>query len=291
MTALDDLVSLLDLEQLEVNLFRGYSRDRERVRLYGGEVLAQALMAAGRTVDPERRVHSMHAYFLKLGDPKVPVVYDVDRIRDGGSFTTRRVVAIQHGQAIFNLAASFHLPEHGPEHYDRMPEVPLPDALPQLGHLPEDEPETIDRQGAPHVVDALDFRHVGGQWAPPGMHRGKPARDPDGDTWLRTRGRLPDDPLLHSCVVAYASDLTLLGSAMLPHPLAEDDPGHMIASLDHVMWFHRPFRADEWLLYHVHSPSAGMARGFATGQIFCADGTLAVSVAQEGLLRPLRAAR
>jgi acyl-CoA thioesterase II len=290
MSALDDLVSLLDLEQLEVNLFRGYSLDRDRVRLYGGEVLAQALMATGRTVEPDRRVHSMHAYFLKLGDPKIPVVYDVDRIRDGGSFTTRRVVAIQHGQAIFNLAASFHVPEQGPEHFDRMPDVPTPDELPELGGLPEDEPETIDRQGGPHVVDALDFRHVGHQWTP-GLNRGKPVRDPDQDTWFRTRGRLPDDPLLHSCVVAYASDLTLLGSAMLPHPLAEDDPGLMVASLDHVMWFHCPFRADDWLLYHVHSPSASAARGFATGQIFCADGTLAVSVAQEGLLRPMRAAR
>jgi acyl-CoA thioesterase-2 len=290
MSALDDLVSLLDLEQLEVNLFRGYSLDRDRVRLYGGEVLAQALMAAGRTVEPDRRVHSMHAYFLKLGDPKIPVVYDVDRIRDGGSFTTRRVVAVQHGQAIFNLAASFHIPESGPEHFDHMPDVASPDSLPELGGLPEDEPETIDRQGGPHVVDALDFRHVGHQWVP-GVNRGNPVRDPDQDTWFRTRGRLPDDPLLHSCVVAYASDLTLLGSAMLPHPLAEDDPGLMIASLDHVMWFHRPFRADDWLLYHVHSPSAGAARGFATGQIFCADGTLAVSVAQEGLLRPLRPER
>jgi acyl-CoA thioesterase II len=290
MGALDDLVSLLDLEQLEVNLFRGYSRDRDRVRLYGGEVLAQALMAAGRTVDVERRVHSMHAYFLKLGDPKVPVVYDVDRIRDGGSFTTRRVVAIQHGQAIFNLAASFHVPESGPGHYDRMPEVPSPDSLADPGRLLEEGPETIDRQGAPHVIDALDFRHVGDPWNP-GPNRGAPVREPDQDTWFRTRGHLPDDSLLHSCVVAYASDLTLLGTATLPHPLGPEDPGFMMASLDHVMWFHRSFRADEWLLYHVHSPSAGMARGFATGQIFCADGTLAVSVAQEGLLRPMRHAR
>jgi|1186.fasta_scaffold100316_2 acyl-CoA thioesterase-2 len=290
MAALDDLVSLLDLEQLEVNLFRGHSQDRDRVRLYGGEVLAQALMAAGRTVDADRRVHSMHAYFLKLGDPKIPVVYDVDRIRDGRSFVTRRVVAVQHGQAIFNLAASFHAVETGPEHFDHMPEVPPADSLPDPGRLPEDEPETIDRQGGPHVIDALDFRHVGDPWEP-GENRGNPVRDPDQDTWFRTRGRLPDDPLLHACVVAYASDLTLLGTATLPHPLGHDDAGFMMASLDHVMWFHRPFRADGWLLYHVHSPSAGAGRGFATGQIFCDDGTLAVSVAQEGLLRPMRAAR
>jgi acyl-CoA thioesterase-2 len=291
MSALDDLVSLLDLEQLEVNLFRGESLDRDRVRLYGGEVLAQALMAVGRTVEPGRRVHSMHAYFLKLGDPRVPVVYDVDRIRDGGSFTTRRVVAIQHGRAIFNLAASFHIDEPGPEHFDAMPDVATPDELPAVVRLPDDELEPIDRQGAPHVVDALAFRHIGEEWSPPGVNRGNPPRDPDQDTWFRTRGRLPDDPLLHACVVAYASDLTLLGSSTLPHPLEEDDPGYMIASLDHVMWFHRPCRADDWLLYHVHSPSAGAGRGFATGQIFCADGTLAVSVAQEGLLRPVRPTR
>jgi acyl-CoA thioesterase-2 len=286
MSALDALVSLLDLETLELNLFRGTSLDPERVRIYGGEVLAQALMAAGRTVDPDRRVHSMHAYFLRLGDPKVPVVYDVDRIRDGGSFTTRRVVAIQHGQAIFNMAASFHKDEPGADHSDRMPDVPGPDELVKLERFPEDEPQPLDRQGAPHVVDALDFRPVDGNWNPPMDHRGA-VRDPDQDTWLRARGQLPDDPLLHACVVAYASDLTLLGTAALPHPLTEAESGIMMASLDHVMWFHRSFRADEWLLYHVHSPSAAAARGFATGQLFCADGTLAVSVAQEGLMRRL----
>src|SRR5438093_5320070 len=280
MSALDDLVSLLAVEQLEVNLFRGQSLDRDRVRLYGGEVLAQALMAVGRTVEPDRRVHSMHAYFLKLGDPKVPVVYDVDRIRDGGSFTTRRVVAIQHGRAIFNMAASFHVDEPGPEHFDAVPDVATPDHLPPLEIPADDDLEPIDRQGAPHVVDALEFRHLGDGWAPPGVNRGNPPRDPDQDTWFRTRGRMPDDPLLHACVVAYASDLTLLGSSTLPHPLAADDAGYMIASLDHVMWFHRPCRVDDWLLYHVHSPSAGAGRGFAIGQIFCSDGTLAVSVAQ-----------
>jgi acyl-CoA thioesterase II len=287
MSALDDLVSLLDLERLEVNLFRGTSLDPERVRIYGGEVLAQALMAAGRTVEPDRHVHSMHAYFLRLGDPRVPIVYDVDRIRDGGSFTTRRVSAVQHGQAIFTMAASFHRDEPGAEHSDRMPDVPAPDALTTLQRFPEHEPRPVDRQGAPHVVDALDFRPVDGNWSAPMEHRGA-VRDPDQDTWLRTRGRLPDDPLLHACVVAYASDLTLLGTANLPHPLTDSDSGMMMASLDHVMWFHRPFRADEWLLYHVHSPSAAAARGFATGQLFCADGTLAVSVAQEGLMRRLQ---
>ncbi len=287
MSALDDLVALLDLEQLEVNLFRGVSLDRERERIYGGQVLAQALMAAGRTVEPDRRVHSMHAYFLRLGDPTIPIVFDVDRIRDGRSFTTRRVVAIQHGQPIFNLATSFHVPEEGFEHFDRMPVVSVPDDLPEADRWAEGQPETIDRQGAPHVVDALDFRQVGGKFTPPREHRGA-ALDPDQDTWLRVRGRLPDEPLLHAAVVAYASDMTLLNTAILPHPLGEHDTGLMMASLDHVMWFHRPFRADEWLLYHVHSPSAGAARGFAQGQLFCADGTLAVSVAQEGLIRRMR---
>jgi acyl-CoA thioesterase-2 len=287
-SALDDLVGLLDLEPLEVNLFRGVSLDPDRVRLYGGEVLAQALVAAGRTVDGERRVHSMHAYFLKLGDPKVPVVYEVDRIRDGRSFTTRRVVAIQHGTAIFNLAASFQVDEHGPDHHDQAPEGPAADTLSSIWTPHEgDALEPIDRQGSPHVVDAFDMRHVG-EFTPPGGVRGDAVRDPDQDTWFRTRGPLPDDPLLHTCIVAYASDLTLLGTALLPHPMGHDHPGYMVASLDHVMWFHRPFRADDWLLYHTHSPSAAAGRGFATGQVFCADGTLAVTVAQEGLVRPLR---
>jgi acyl-CoA thioesterase II len=285
-TALDDLVALLDLERLEVNLFRGVSFDTERQRIYGGQVLAQALMAAGRTVEPDRIVHSMHAYFLRLGDPRVPVVFDVDRIRDGRSFTTRRVVAIQHGQPIFNLACSFHVHEDGPEHVDTMPDVPWPDALPPLVEWPADEPEPIDRTGAPHVIDAFDFRPIG-EWTRPGMQR-LTAREPDQDTWLRCRGTLPDDPLLHACIVAYASDLTLLGTATLPHAAPVGTPGFMLASLDHVMWFHRPFRADEWLLYHVHSPSAGAARGFAQGSLFRSDGTLAVSIAQEGLVRPLR---
>jgi acyl-CoA thioesterase-2 len=288
MSALDDLVGLLDLESLEVNLFRGQSLDPDRVRLYGGEVLAQSLMAAGRTVEPGRRVHSLHAYFLKLGDPKVPVVYEVDRIRDGRSFTTRRVVAVQHGTAIFNMATSFQVDEVGPDHHDDMPDVQAADTLSSIWAGEGDELEPIDRQGSPHVVDAFDMRHVG-EFAPPGGNRGDVARRPDQDTWFRTRGPLPDDPLLHSCIVAYASDLTLLGTALLPHPMTDDHPGYMVASLDHVMWFHRSFRADDWLLYHTHSPSAAAGRGFATGQVFCADGTLAVSVAQEGLVRPVRA--
>jgi acyl-CoA thioesterase-2 len=287
MTALDDLVGLLDLEPLEVNLFRGASLDSRHFRIFGGEVLAQALVAAGRTVEPERVVHSMHAYFLRPGDPRVPVVYEVDRIREGRSFTTRRVVAIQHGEAIFNLATSFHVAEEGPEHHDGVPQCPDASALPPGSYRPDEDIEPIDRQGTPHVVDAFDVRRVG-EGVTPGGNRGVDAQPPDQDTWFRTHGTLPDDPLLHACVVAYASDLTLLSTALLPHPVDDDDPGFMIASLDHVMWFHRPFRADEWLLYHTHSPSAGAGRGFATGQVFTADGSLAVSIAQEGLVRPVR---
>jgi acyl-CoA thioesterase-2 len=286
-SALDDLVALVDLEVLEVNLFRGRSLDRQRVRLFGGEVLAQSLMAAGRTVDAERRIHSIHANFLRLGDPQVPVVYDVDRIRDGGSFTTRRVVAIQHGTAIFNMAASFQVAEDGPEHFDPMPDRAAPESLESSPTPPGDrDAEPIDRQGSPHVVDAFDVRHAGAFSRP--SDRRTEAYPPDLDTWFRTRGPLPDDPLLHACVVAYASDLTLLGTVLFPHPVAEDEPGYMLASLDHTMWFHRSFRADEWLLYHTHSSSASAARGFATGQVFRRDGALAVSVAQEGLVRPLR---
>jgi acyl-CoA thioesterase-2 len=283
--ALDDLVALLDLEQLEVNLFRGVSLDTERPRVYGGQVLAQALMAAGRTVEPDRFVHSMHAYFLKLGDPRSPIVFDVDRIRDGRSFTTRRVVAVQHGQAIFNLATSFQVREDGPDHSDPMPRVPAPASLPEGVAWPAEESEPIDR-GGPHVIDAIDLRAVGDASTDPGR-TGGPAREPDQSIWMRARGTLPDEPLLHASVVAYASDLTLLGTSTLPHKI-DDDQQFMMASLDHVMWFHREFRADEWLLYHTHSPSAGAARGFGQGQIFRTDGTLVVSVAQEGLVRPMR---
>jgi acyl-CoA thioesterase II len=285
MTPLDELEHLLDIEPLEVNLFRGRTIDPTRPRLYGGEVLAQALMAAGRTVEPLRHVHSLHAYFLKLGDPAVPVIYDVDLIRDGGSFTTRRVVAIQHGKAIFNLAASFHIDESGPEHHDAMPEVAPPEASTSLADSDYDGHEQINRNSAPHVVRAFDVRHIGNGWVQPGSYRGVPL-EPDHDTWFRTHGPLPDDPLLHSCVIAYASDSTLLRTAMMPHPIAEEHEGFMVASLDHVMWFHRPCRADDWLLYHVHSPSAAGARGFAVGQVF-SGGTLRVTVAQEGMVRPL----
>ena len=217
------------------------------------------------------------------------MVYEVDRIRDGRSFTTRRVVAIQHGTAIFNLAASFQVDELGPDHHDEMPELPAPETLPSIWEPARGRRPRADRPRRGHRTSSTRSTCV---TSVPSRRRARPrrsVRDPDQDTWFRTRGALPDDPLLHTCIVAYASDLTLLGTALLPHPMTDDHPGYMVASLDHVMWFHRPFRADDWLLYHTHSPSASAGRGFATGQVFCADGTLAVSVAQEGLVRPVRA--
>ena len=288
--ALDALVDLLDLEPIEVNLFRGVSPDDDRQRVFGGQVAGQALVAAGRTVEAGRTVHSLHAYFLRPGDPAAPIVYEVDRIRDGRSFTTRRVVAIQHGQAIFNLSASFHVDEPGPEHQRPMPDVPDPESLP-----------TFEERMAPHRDELgpwydrprpIDIRHVG-----PNPLERRPAEPasatatdpPAGQVWLRADGELADDFLLHACVVAYASDLTLLDTTLAPHGLSIwSAPGIMLASLDHAMWFHRRFRADEWLLYDQDSPVACGARGFARGSLYTRSGQLVVSVVQEGLVRLLR---
>jgi acyl-CoA thioesterase-2 len=281
-TGLDDLVDLLDLEPLEVNLFRGVSPQNARLRIFGGQVLAQALMAAGRTVDPDRPVHSMHAYFLRPGDPRVPVVFEVDRIRDGRSFTTRRVVAIQRGEAIFNAAASFHVHEAGPDHSDPMPDVPDPATLTRTQPGPwgdEENPETAKPWAGEQPID---IRFPGGDpWSVAGP------RAPDQDMWLKANGALPDDPLLHATVAAYASDIALLGTTTMPH-VEPGSLGFMMASIDHVMWFHRAFRADDWLLFHLHSPSADDARGFARGSVFRPDGKLGMSIAQEGLIRPMR---
>ena len=283
-SALDDLLDLLELESLEVNLFRGLSPDEDRQRVFGGQVAAQALVAAGRTVEPDRPVHSLHAYFLRPGDPTIPIVYEVDRIRDGHSFTTRRVVAIQHGRAIFNLQTSFQVVEGGPDHSFEMPDVPDPDELPTFrerieGSLDRFGPEATEWLVRERPIESrpVDDPH----WLAPG------ARQPAQDVWIRANGALPDDPLIHACVVAYASDLTLLDTATLPHAISYD--GHfMMASLDHAMWFHRPFRADEWLLYHQLSPAASAARGLALGHVFRREGDVVVTVAQEGLIRPVR---
>jgi acyl-CoA thioesterase II len=276
-TPLDELVDLLDLEAIEVNIFRGQQPDEDRQRVFGGQVAGQALVAAARTVEPDRLVHSLHAYFLRPGDPKVPILYDVDRIRDGRSFTTRRVVAIQHGRAIFNLQASFHVEEDGLDHAVPMPDVP-PAA--DLATFKERFADVADQMGPwYHRPRPIDTR-----WVDDPIRLSPEPRSTQ-RVWLRADGRLPDDPVLHACVLAYASDMTLLDTTLLPHRRSWDD-GIQMASLDHAMWFHRPFRADEWLLYDQDSPSASGARGLARGSIFTADGRLAVSVVQEGLIRP-----
>lgn len=283
MKPLDELLDLLELETLELNLFRGLSPDEDQQRVFGGQVAAQALVAAGRTVERDRPVHSLHAYFLRPGDPTVPIVYEVDRIRDGQSFTTRRVIAIQHGKVIFNLQASFQVVEPGPDHAMEMPKVPLPDELPTYRerlepYLPRLGPDMVDWLVRERPIDSrpVDDPH----WLEPAP------RAPAQDVWIKANGRLPDDELVHACVVAYASDLTLLDTATLPHAIGYDGR-YMMASLDHAMWFHRPFRADEWLLYHQMSPSASGARGLALGHVFRSDGALAITVMQEGLIRPI----
>jgi acyl-CoA thioesterase II len=280
--ALDGLIELLDLEDIEVNIFRGRSPQEMRQRVFGGQVAGQALVAAGRTVE-RGTVHSLHAYFLRPGDPTTPILYNVDRIRDGRTFTTRRVVAIQHGKAIFNLAASFQPDEPGPEHQIAMPEAPDPETLapweervtPYLEGVPDEVRRWLTRD-RPIDVRPVDFHDP--------FH--PTPREPRQLVWIRANGRLPDPLLLHQCVVVYASDLTLLDTATYPHAIQWNDARYVMASLDHAMWFHRGFRADEWLLYAQESPAAHGARGFTTGNLFTRDGVLVVSVAQEGLIRP-----
>jgi acyl-CoA thioesterase-2 len=277
--SLDFLVHLLDLESIEVNIFRGTQPKEERQRVFGGQVAGQALMAAGRTVD-HGEVHSLHAYFLRPGDPTVPILYEVDRIRDGRSFTTRRVVAIQHGRAIFNMSASFHDAESGIEHQFPMPDVPPPEELaPMHERLAPWRDELADWFERPHPIDQ---RYIGEL---PWKHT--EASEPYQRLWIRADGELPDDPLLHACVAAYASDMSLFDTILQPHPVRWDDPTFMGASLDHCMWFHRPFRADEWLLYDTDSPVAVNARGLARGFLFDRSGQLVVSLVQEGLARVL----
>ena len=280
--ALDDVVELLDLEAIEVNIFRGQSPEEDRQRTFGGQVAGQALVAAARTVDPSVRIHSLHAYFLRPGDPTAPILYEVDRIRDGRSFTTRRVVAIQHGKAIFNMSVSFHVPEGGYEHQFDSPvsETPAPDTLPDFRQRYAPFAEALG--GWYDRPRPIDMRYV--DWEPEDRRERLP---PHQRVWMRAAGRLPDDPVLHACVVTYASDMTLLDTALLPHGTWHD-PNVFMASLDHAMWFHRPFRADEWILYDQDTPSASGGRGLARGLMWDADGNLVVSVVQEGLLRRMR---
>ncbi|EOD64596.1 acyl-CoA thioesterase II [Amycolatopsis vancoresmycina DSM 44592] len=277
---LDRLIALLDLEKIEENIFRGVSPAHSPVRVFGGQVAGQALVAAGRTVPDERRVHSLHAYFIRGGDPSVPIVYEVDRIRDGRSFTTRRVVAIQHGKAIFSLSASFQKDEPGIEHAEEMPAgVPAPETLPTL--MERAEGYAIGAHARPRPIDV---RYVN---EPPWITRETGERPARNQVWMRADGKLPDDQLLHVCVLTYASDMTLLDSVLARHGVYWDTDKVLGASLDHALWFHRPFRADEWFLYDSASPTASGARGLATGRFFAADGTLIATVVQEGLLRVL----
>jgi acyl-CoA thioesterase-2 len=283
MTApIQEVLDLLDLEKIEENIFRGISPKDRVQRVFGGQVLGQALVAAARTVEG-RLCHSLHGYFLRAGDPKVPILYEVDRSRDGASFTSRRVVAIQHGRPIFTLEASFQRDEQGYEHAFEMPQAPEPETLQSdavarakvAERLPEDmrawalRPRPIETR----PVDPRDYL--------------EPAKRPPHEMlWIRAEGKLPDDPALHQCVLAFASDMSIIGTGMLPHGLGWFDNKVQMASLDHAMWFHRPFRADEWLLYVQDSPSASGARSFNRGMIFTRDGKLAASVTQEGLMRP-----
>jgi acyl-CoA thioesterase-2 len=287
MSAIAALLDLLDLEPLELNLFRGRSPQVGWQRVFGGQVIGQALVAACRTVEG-RPPHSMHAYFLLPGDPKVPIIYDVDRIRDGRSFTTRRVVAIQHGQAIFSMSVSFHVDEPSLTHQAPMPEVPPPEQLPSENQAREwvlaNMPEPIRRYyelERPIEMRPVEYtRYLGQKFENARFH-----------VWIRTTGPLPDDPAIHQCVLAYASDWTLLDTALVPHGRSLFEREFMAASLDHALWFHRPFRADDWLLYAQDSPNLAGARGFSRGLIFARDGTLVASVAQEGLVRERRPGR
>ena len=278
---LQDLVNVLTLERLESNLFRGQSRDIGSAQVFGGQVLGQALAAASATIEG-RMVHSLHAYFMRRGDFDAPIVYEVDRARDGHHFSTRRILAIQHGEQIFNMSASFQIAEQGREHQAGMPDVPGPEALKDSGDYTRDLlpqlPETLRR--LLENKRPFEFRPV----QPPSFLSNQP-QPALIQIWFRAIDRLPDDEVLHRCVLAYASDCNLLYAAMRPHGLSHATPNIAIASIDHAMWFHHDVRVDEWLLYSVDSPSASGGRGFVRGSIFRADGRLLASIAQEGLMR------
>ncbi|MFJ5303758.1 acyl-CoA thioesterase [Streptomyces sp. NPDC088350] len=282
--ALQDLLDLLDLEQIEENIFRGRSRSAVVPRVFGGQVAAQALVAAGRTVPADRYAHSLHAYFLRMGDPGAPIVYTVERIRDGRSFTTRRVLAVQHGRPIFALSASFQTYEEGLDHQAPMPTAPDPETVP-TGQERLRGYDHLDRGIVERFLEAreaIDLRYVDD---PPYGRFGEP-REPHSQVWFRTNGKLADDPLLHVVLATYVSDMTLLDSILLAHGRGGWAIGDVVgASLDHAMWFHRPFRADEWLLYDQESPSASGGRGLGQARIYTQDGQLAISVIQEGVVR------
>jgi acyl-CoA thioesterase-2 len=273
------LLQVLDLERIEQDIFRGQNLKTALPRLYGGQVAAQALVAASRTVPPDRPVHSLHSYFIRPGDPAVPVVFTVDRIRDGRSFTTRRAVGVQHGQAIYAMTASFQLPAPGLEHGDPMPDVPRPNEL--TSEQPERQSDgTSLGEAINSILAALDVRYV----PAPDVTVG-PIRV---DAWIKAVAQLPDDPLLHTCMLVYASDLGVLESAFVRHRVHQDDVQLKVASLDHAMWFHRPHRADDWTLYSRHSPFTGGSRALGLGQMYNEGGELVVTVMQEAMFRSIR---
>jgi acyl-CoA thioesterase-2 len=283
MTApIQEMLALLDLEKIEENIFRGSSPEDRVQRVFGGQVLGQALVAAARTVEG-RLCHSLHAYFLRAGDPKVQILYEVDRSRDGASFTSRRVVAIQHGRPIFTLEASFQRDEPGYEHAFEMPKAPDPESLTSDAEL---RAKVADRLPDELRTWALRPRPIESRPVDPRNYFEPDKRPPHEMAWIRATGKLPDDLALHQCVLAFASDMSIIGTGMLPHGLGWFDNKVQMASLDHAMWFHRPFRADDWLLYVQDSPSASGARSFNRGMIFARDGKLVASVTQEGLMRP-----
>lgn len=280
--AVAELLDTLDLENLEHNLFRGRSPQSGWQRVFGGQVIGQALVAAQRTVDKDRRVHSLHGYFMRAGDPEIPIIYEVDRIRDGRSFTTRRVVAIQHGHAIFSMSASFQIQEKGLEHFIEMPDAPEPDSLMSekklTEHYIDKAPENVRnywQRDRPIELRPIDLTH----------YISEKKLDPKQDIWMRATAELPNDPAIHEAVLAYASDMTLLDTALFPHGRAVFDAKMQIASLDHSMWFHRPLNMRDWHLYAQDSPNSSGARGFTRGGIYTQSGTLIASVAQEGLIR------
>ncbi|MGF1510177.1 MAG: acyl-CoA thioesterase II [Myxococcota bacterium] len=278
------LTDRLDLERIDRDIFRGHSPDDGRPMVFGGQVAAQALVAAVRTTDGRRPVHSLHGYFLRPGDPKTPIIYEVDRVRDGRSFTTRRVVAIQEGEAIFITSASFQEVQDGPSHQIQMPDVPPPESVKSN----DERIEAGVREGVHPFWRFLE------KLERPIEHRDLDPQLPDSSepklgthhVWFRSRGELPEDSLLHQCVLTYASDFYLLESGLRHHGLTWFDPKLKVASLDHAIWFHRPFRADDWLLYQIDSPNTGGGRGLNFGHFFTRDGTLVATSAQEGLMRP-----
>lgn len=284
--SVNELVDLLEVEQLEINLFRGHQPPQTRLkRVFGGQVAGQAVMAAQRTVHDDKQLHSLHVYFILGGDPSIPIIYDVESVRDGRSFATRRVAARQHGEVIFYMTASFQRDEEGWEHQDALPPTPGPDdSTPMVDLVKYISPDAAEQWL--QEWGGFDMRYVGDP---------RPEDDPSRGfvpvvqrMWFRASDRLPDDPLLHRAAFTYYSDFSLLGASLVPHGVLISSPEVSPASLDHVVWFHRPFRVDEWLLYDQTSPSASGARGLSTARVFREDGTLVASVAQEGLIRPAK---